>query len=137
MPVLNSSLRRFVVLGALAGGLAGCTDFSTTPDSLGHVTVRVTDAANAGVQNLVVDLLMQDKLTIWRSLRTRSNGTGEFGEADGGVIAQTYYVRLDPGVDYELAAGETNDKPVVVVIAQSYDIDFKVRRKDVTAPPPG
>jgi hypothetical protein len=136
MRLLSRSIRHLAFAGALAAGFAGCTDFSTTPDSLGHVTVSVTNQNNVGVQGLVVDLLMQDKLTVWRSIRTGSNGGGEFGAADGGVIAQVYYVRLDPGVDYEIAPPDTNDKPVVVVIGQSYAITFKVRPKQTGGGPP-
>ena len=135
MQLISRSMRRLAVAGVIAAAFPACTDFSSAPDSLGHVNVTVTDQANAGVPNLVVDLLMQDKVTIWRSLRTNSSGKGEFGSADGGVIQQTYYVRLIPGTDYELAPAETNDKPVVVVFGQTYDITFKVARKQIGAPP--
>lgn len=112
----------------------GCTDFSTTPDSLGRVTVSVTDQNNAGVPNLVVDLLMADRSTIWRSLRTSSDGSGEFGKPDGGVISQTYIVRVALAGQYQLAAGETNDKPVQVVIGQIHPVTFKVVKGAITPP---
>ena len=129
-------MKRLAMAGALVGVLAGCTDFSTTPASLGRVTVSVTDANNAGVGLIGVDLLLTDKLTIWRSLRTSADGTGEFGKPDGGVKSQMYIVRLQENTDYDLADGETNDKPVTVVIGQTHPVSFKVKKKQVS-PNPG
>lgn len=124
------SMRQIVAAGALVGALAGCNDLSTDPASLGRVTVRVTDQNNAGVGLIAVDLMLADGLTVWRSLRTSLDGTGEFGKADGGVKTQPYIVRLDnTGTDYELAAGETNDKPVAVVSGQTHAVTFNVRKK--------
>ncbi len=134
MRFFRSNVACSIALAAFVTVPAGCTDFSTTPESLGRVTVSVTDQNNAGVPNLVVDLMLQDRSTIWRSLRTSSDGTGEFGKPDGGVISQTYIVRLTPSVQYQLAAGETNDKPVQVVIGQIHPVTFKVARL-VIAPP--
>ncbi len=125
---------RGIALAGLVAVFAGCTDFSTTPDTLGRVTVSVTDENNAGVANLVVDLMLQDRSTIWRSLRTSSDGSGEFGKADGGVISQTYIVRLTLSGQYQLAASETNDKPVQVVISQIHPVSFKVRRGAIGGP---
>ncbi len=132
-----SAMRRIAVAVAVAALAAGCTDFSTTPDALGRVTVSVTDQNNAAAPNLIVDLLMQDRTTIWRSLRTSQDGTGEFGKADGGVISQTYIVRLTPEGQFRLADDETNDKPVTVVIGQTHAVAFKVVRGVVGGPPGG
>lgn len=130
------SMKRLAIAGAMIGIAAGCTDFSTTPVSLGRVTVSVTDANNAGVGLIAVDLMLTDKLTIWRSLRTSADGTGEFGKPDGGVKSQMYIVRLLENTDYDLAVGETNDKPVTVVIGQTHPVSFKVKKKQVS-PNPG
>jgi len=129
-----SAIRRIAVVGAVAAAVAGCTDFSTTPAALGRVTVAVTDQNNAPVPNLIVDLLMQDRTTIWRSLRTSQDGTGEFGKEDGGVISQGYIVRLTPEGQFQLADDETNDKPVTVVIGQVHPVTFKVVRGAIGPP---
>ena len=131
------SMKRIVIAGALIGALAGCTDFSTTPVSLGRVTVSVTDANNAGVGLMAVDLMLTDKLTLWRSLRTSADGTGEFGKPDGGVKSQMYIVRLQTNNEYQLAENETNDKPVTVVIGQTHPVTFKVVKRQVPDTPPG
>jgi hypothetical protein len=116
--------------------LGACTDFSTTPDvPLGRVTVSVTDENNAGVGQLLVELLRPDRVTIWRSLTTSANGTGEFDTANGGVIPQSYLVRLHLGSNYLLAEGETNDKPVTVVVGEVHPITFKVKKKSVGGGP--
>lgn len=136
MRLLSSSVvSRFSMLAVLAGALSACTDFSTTPASLGRVTVAVTDQNNAGVPQIVVDLLMLDRTTIWRSLRTSADGTGEFGKEDGGVISQMYIVRIVPEGAYSLAGGETNDKPVTVVIGQTHPVAFKMFKQTVGGPP--
>lgn len=132
-----SAMRRIAMTAAVAAVAAGCTDFSTTPDSLGRVTVTVTDQNNTPAPNLIVDLMLQDRSTIWRSLRTAQDGTGEFGKSDGGVISQTYIVRLTPEGQFRLADTETNDKPVTVVIGQVHAVTFKVQRGVVGGPPGG
>lgn len=131
----NFSMKRLMLAGALMGALAGCTDFSTTPASLGRVTVSVTDQNNTGIGLIAVDLLLTDKLTIWRSLRTSADGTGEFGKPDGGVKSQMYVVRLHTNNEYQLAENETNDKPVTVVIGQTHPVTFKVVKRQVGGTP--
>ena len=134
--VRQHAVRRVVVAAAAVFTLGACTDFSTTPDvPLGRVTVSVTDENNAGVGQLLVELLRPDRVTIWRSLTTNSNGTGEFDTANGGVIPQQYLVRLHLGSNYLLAEGETNDKPVTVVVGEVHPITFKVKKKSVGGGP--
>ena len=124
------------VFGAIAAlfvvslAVSACTDFSSPPPSLGHATISVVDSAtNAGVPNLAATLYLNDRTTAWASLRTSANGTGEFRPGDGGVIPQTYIVRLDlTGSGYTLAAGETNDKPLQVIIGSTRDVNFKLHK---------
>jgi hypothetical protein len=127
----KTSIFHVAALLATATAIAGCTDFSTTPESLGRVTVSVTDQNNAGVPLQTVNLLRSDRIQIWRTLRTSSDGTGEFGKEDGGVISQQYIVRILPGGEYDLADGETNDKPVAVVIGQIHPVTFKLKKREV------
>lgn len=128
--------RRSVVLAAALFAIGACTDFSSPPPSLGKVLVQLTDETNAGVGGIAVDLLLNDRTTMWRSLRTSSNGSGEFGASDGGVIPQTYIVRvLLTGEQYTLATGETNDKPIQVVIGQTQTVNFKLAKRTVGGPP--
>jgi hypothetical protein len=123
------AVRSLFLAGIAAAAAAGCTDFSTTPVSLGRVTVAVTDQNNAGVSLVPVDLLLLDRVTVWRALRTTTDGTGEFGTADGGVKSQMYVVRVIPPVGYRLDATDTNDKPVTVVIGQTHHVTFKLLKE--------
>jgi hypothetical protein len=126
--------RRFskagVVLALVVTAAAACTDFSSPPPSLGHATILVVDSAtNAGVGNVLATLYLNDRVTAWASLRTSSDGTGEFRPGDGGVIPQTYIVRLDlSGTGYTFAANEANDKPLQVIIGSSVTANFKLHK---------
>ena len=126
---------RVAIIGLLGAALPGCTDFSTTPDSLGRVTVSVKDQNNAGVFGQTVNLLKTGPTELWRSFLTSQDGTGEFGKADGGVISQQYIVRLVPTADYMLDPSDTNDKPVTVVVGQIHPITFKVVKREIGQPP--
>jgi hypothetical protein len=123
---------------ALAVAVA-CTDFSSPPASLGHATITVVDSAtNAGVGNIAATLFLNDRTTAWAALRTSSNGSGEFRPGDGGVLPQTYIVRLDlAGTGYSLAGGEINDKPLQVIIGSTTNVTFKLKKTVVGGPPGG
>jgi hypothetical protein len=136
MSIVRRSALKIALAGAVVAAFGGCTDLSTNPDvPLGRVTVAVTDETNAGVGGLLVELLRPDRITIWRSVTTNSNGTGEFDTANGGVIPQSYIVRLNLGTQWLLHEGETNDKPVTVVVDQIHPITFKVKKKTVGGGP--
>ena len=130
-----SWLRRSSTLAVVLAVASGCTDFSTTPVSLGRVTVAVKDQNNAGVPLIAVDLMLPDRITVWRGLRTSTDGTGEFGKDDGGVKSQIYVVRIIEQGDYSLAPGETNDKPVTVVIGQTHHVTFSMQKRTIGGPP--
>ncbi len=137
MRILESVLtRRMALLAISAVVIGGCTDFSSPPAQLGHMKVLVKDDAGAGVGGIQVDLLLNDRATVWASLRTSSDGSGEFRPGDGGVIPQTYIVRaVLAGSAYQLAADDTNDKPINVVIAQTFTANFKITKKSVGGGP--
>ena len=127
MRLMRPSLfKKLSVAALIVAAGAGCTDFSTTPASLGRVVVTVTDQNNAPVPQMVVDLMLPDRITVWRSIRTSTDGTGEFGKPDGGVKSQIYIVRIILSGQYDLASGETNDKPLTVVIGQTHEVKFRL-----------
>ena len=131
----RSMFSRAAIVGLLAAALSGCTDFSTTPESLGRVTVSVKDQNNAGVFGQTVNLIRKSPNELWRSFITSQDGTGEFGKADGGVISQEYIVRLVPTADYTLDPTDSNDKPLTVVVGQIHPITFKVVKREIGQPP--
>jgi hypothetical protein len=124
--------RRTLLLAFSAAIIGGCTDFSDPPPQLGHLNVSLKDETGAGVGGIPVDLLLNDRSTVWGSLRTSSDGTGEFRAGDGGVIPQGYIVRVVlAGTSYKLAANETNDKPIQVVIGQTHTANFVLTKSAV------
>ncbi len=138
---MHQLCRKFL-LGSTVMALAiiavsACTDFSSPPPQLGHAKVLVVDSAtNAGVGNLALTLFLNDRTTAWAALRTSADGTGEFRPGDGGVLPQTYIVRIDlVGTGYTLAVNETNDKPLQVVIGETNTVNFKLHK--ISLGPPG
>ncbi|HEU4879763.1 MAG TPA: hypothetical protein VFT21_09930 [Gemmatimonadaceae bacterium] len=131
-----SFIRRSVLVVSALVLTSGCTDFSSPPDALGKLLVSVKDETGAGIGNVAVDLYLNDRVTQWAGLITSADGTGEFRAKDGGLIPQTYIVRLVLTSNYALAAGETIDKPVTVVIGQTATVNYKLVKK-VVEPPPG
>jgi hypothetical protein len=130
--------RRTALLAFSAAIIGGCTDFSDPPSQLGHLTVSLKDETGAGVAGIPVDLLLNDRSTLWATLRTSADGTGEFRAGDGGVIPQGYIVRVVlTGTSYRLAANETNDKPIQVVIGQTHTANFVITKSSVGQNPGG
>ena len=123
------------LLLALCFAALGCTDFSSPPESLGRVTVDLRDESNVGVPQIVVNLWLPGKGTLWRTLRTNSGGVGEFGTADGGIRPGSYVVSAElAGTQYRLATTETNDKPITVVIGETTNVTFSLVRSSVGLP---
>jgi hypothetical protein len=131
----SSFLRRSVLLACALVITGGCTDFSSPPDALGRLLVSVKDDAGAGVPNVAVDLYLNDRVTQWAGLITSADGSGEFRAKDGGLIPQTYIVRIVISGNYTLADGETVDKPITVVIGQTLTVNYKLVKKVVGGPP--
>jgi hypothetical protein len=104
-----------------------CSD-STSASSTGTISVKVVDPNNAGVQTINVDLyqVLPQGALHWRAGSTNSNGMAFFGVDDGGIVAGNYYVHLSFVTGYQLAAGETNDKPVTVLGGDNVSVTFHV-----------
>lgn len=124
MDLTGSRIARIALLVGLP--LVSACNEATAPD-LGRVIVSVTEANNAGAALIPTDLLLATTRQLWRATRTTTDGSAEFGATEGGVIPQDYIVTIDLiGTRYELANGETEEKPVTVVSGQTYTISFKV-----------
>ncbi len=120
----NSRRIAALTLGVML--LGGCVDLSSPSDNLGRLLVTVKDDAGAGVPGIAVDLYLEDGKTFWTGLRTTSNGTGEFRAADGGLLPRGYIARIDLPSTYQLATGETKDKPAVVTVGQTATVNYKI-----------
>lgn len=121
-----------LLLGAVGCGGTGAT--ATYP--LGGLSAKVVDANNAGVEGILLDLYRVEggTATLWRASRSGSDGIGEFGASEGGVIAGKYVVRVRFVTQYELAAGQTNDRPVTVNEGDKIVITFRVIQKTTDHP---
>lgn len=129
MNLLRLRLTRNFALAALVlfGG-AACNDTSGTNYALGDVVAVVTDANGAPVEQVQVNLMLPDKATLWRTAITGSDGKAQFGTGEGGVLVQDYLVFFPSQVQWKLADGETNYKPVKAVENQSATVQFKVQK---------
>jgi type II secretory pathway pseudopilin PulG len=128
--------RRGALLAALATiAFAGCTDFSSTPDVLGHLIVTAKDESGAPVPGMNFTALLSDRIQEWAKVTTGTSGSAEFRAKDGGILPQTYVIRFDGNNGgYALASGETNDKPAVVVLGQTLTITFTLRKLGPSGP---
>src|SRR5687767_3321103 len=100
------------VLGASLVMVPGC-NLDVAMHTIGRLQIHVEDTAGNPVPNIRADLLLDDKITVWRTTTTGADGRAEFDAAAGGVVIQGYYVRLILTPDWNLAPGEPNDKAVV------------------------
>lgn len=107
-------------------GLAGCSLTESYP--LGNLSARVIDDNNAGVQGALLDLYkIEGGFPIhWRATASSADGTGVFGESDGGVIEGQYFIRVRFTTPHALAAGESNDRPVTVREGEDIVVTFRV-----------
>jgi 5-hydroxyisourate hydrolase-like protein (transthyretin family) len=123
--------RQFSIVPALMlAGLLGCSGTSTAP--LGRLTAKVVDANDAGVQGILVDLYKMEggRWILWRTSVTSSNGIGEFGASDGGVVAGDYFIRVRFVTQHQLAPGESNDRHVTVNEGDNIVVTFRVVPKE-------
>ncbi|HEX6574771.1 MAG TPA: carboxypeptidase-like regulatory domain-containing protein [Gemmatimonadaceae bacterium] len=130
---------RSAVLAAAAVTFgAGCTDFSHTPESLGHLIVSAKDESGAAVPGIKFTAIKAADNTPWAAVVTGSSGTAEFRESDGGILPQLYRVRFDettPG--YQLADGQQIEQNVQVVLGQTHNVSFTVKKSTPGGPSGG
>ena len=128
MNLFRLRLARNVALAGVLVFAVACNDTTGTTYPLGNVTAVVTDDTGAPVDQVQVDLMLPDKATLWRTAITGSDGKAVFGTGEGGVLVQDYLVFFPSSVQWSLAAGETNYKPVTVVENQTVTVNFKVKK---------
>ena len=106
------SSKTSTLLGAALLLVSACS-LDVAMYSTGRLQIQVEDDAGAPVANIKADLLLEDKITVWRSTTTGADGKGEFDAQAGGVEIRGYYVRLILTPDWNMATGEPNDKAVI------------------------
>ncbi len=126
MPRFRRQFTALLAFGLFLGAV-GCNATGTYPP-LGRLSAQVVDANNAGVQGALLDLYKVEggASILWRASTTSSNGMGEFGVGDGGVIAGEYFIRVRFTTQHELAPGESNDRPVTVNEGDDIVVTFRV-----------
>jgi hypothetical protein len=125
MALLRKRYRSFLpALMALAfsGGCLNAAD--PGGNVLGRIVVRVSDQNNAGVRDLALDLMLPNRQTIWRSARTGTDGTAQFAGNEGGVILQSYIVRVHLTPQWQFGEGQTNDKAVTPIGGETVTVEF-------------
>lgn len=94
----------------------------------GRLQVLVEDTNGDPVPNIRADLLLDDKITVWRTTTTGADGRAEFDASAGGVVIQGYYVRLILTPDWNMASGEPNDKAVIPSGGAVLVVRFRIAR---------
>jgi hypothetical protein len=129
MNLFSLRLARSIALSGSLVFVAACNDTTGSNYPLGTVTVTVVDVNNVPVSGVEFDLMLPDKATTWRTLVTGADGKGTFGLEDGGqVLVQDYLVLFPSQVQWNLAPGETNYKPVTAVENQTVNVNFKLQK---------
>jgi hypothetical protein len=129
MPLSRRQFTLLPTFGLLLGAV-GCNVTTTYP--LGRLSAQVVDANSAGVQGVLLNLYKVEdgRSILWRASITSSNGSGEFGASEGGVIAGEYFIRVRFVTQHELAPGESNDRPVTVNEGDNIVVTFQVVPKE-------
>ena len=118
----------------VAAAIAGCDSGSSTEpeEPVGRVVVTIKDNNNVPVPGILVDLFVTtNTFSPWAAATTDATGTAEFSASAGGVKPQNYIVRVITLTTYELAAGETNNKPVTAVANQTATVSFTLSKRQI------
>lgn len=115
------------LLGASLLMVAGCS-LDVAMHTSGRLQVLVEDTNGDPVPNIRADLLLDDRITVWRSTTTGADGRAEFDPDAGGVTIQGYYVRLILTPDWNMAPGEPNDKAVIPAGGSVLVVRFRIAR---------
>lgn len=115
------------LLGASLLLVGGC-NLDVAMYTSGRLQVLVEDTAGSPVPNIRADLLLDDKITVWRTATTGADGRAEFDANAGGVTIQGYYVRLILTPDWNMAPGEPNDKAVIPSGGSVLMVRFRIAR---------
>jgi hypothetical protein len=126
-------LKRSAFLFLATAVLGGCSiDTTAEPEDVGRVIVTITDENNAPVSGILVDLFLPNNaISPFAAATTNASGTAEFGASAGGVTPQSYIVRVISLTTYDIAANETNNKPVTVVANQTATVTFKLTKRPI------
>jgi hypothetical protein len=128
MQLISSRFARPVMLLAAVSSFgAACNASESTGYSLGNVEAVVTENG-LPVSSVQVELWLPDKQTLWRQAVTGTDGKAIFGSGEGGVLVQDYLVFFPSNVQYTLAPGETNYKPVTAIENQTVSVQMKVAK---------
>ena len=128
MQLISSRFARPVMLLAAVSVFgAACNASESTGYALGNVEVVVMEGTTP-VSGVQMNLMLTDKATLWRTAITGSDGRAQFGSGEGGVLIQDYLVFFPSTVQYTLAPGETNYKPVTAVEGQTVSVQVKVAK---------
>ena len=128
MHLISSRFARPVMLLAAVSLFgAACNASESTAYSLGNVEAVVTENG-VPVGQVQVNLMLTDKATLWRTAITGSDGKAQFGSGEGGVLTQDYLVFFPSNVQYTLAPGETNYKPITAIENQTVSVQLKVAK---------
>jgi glucose/arabinose dehydrogenase len=124
-------LKRSAYLLFAAAVIGGCSSDSTTePQVLGRAMVSIKDDTNQPVGGILVYLFATgNTATPWAAATTGADGTAEFSASLGGVKAQSYVARVMTLTNYDLAAGEVNNKPITVTANQTSTVTFTLTKK--------
>ena len=125
---------RKALLLMVAAAIAGCDSGSSTEpeEPVGRVVVTIKDNNNVPVPGILVDLFVTtNTFSPWAAATTDATGTAEFSASAGGVKPQNYIVRVITLTTYELAAGETNNKPVTAVANQTATVSFTLSKRQI------
>lgn len=118
----------------VAAAIFGCDSGSSTEpeEPLGRVVVTIKDNNNAPIPGILVDLFVTtNPFSPWAAATTDATGSAEFSAAAGGVKPQAYIVRIITLTTYELAEGETNNKPVTAVANQTATVSFTLSKRPI------